>query len=452
MARLPMTLGPLAPEGAYVARSGIRWLCEDGAFCKAGTIVAYCNIGVGLLANPGRPVDGFTDELRDLQAALMLRVDGRVRIVKETSLGGFLDQHQFHRAWEPASVIGEIETGAAVAPGEAVRLLLAAGRRMTEHAEIRSGFLTGWHDRSRAWWADGTRVEGTLLSLGSCETTAAIRGAFSDFRELLHAMPGAGQIVLVPDDMIIPCARTTLEQVRRTPEQSAALAADFAGTFPFTSAPASDWIFAGGVLSALRRSPLTEENSVLARGGVARVAMPDAVIMSLVAEPQRVFRHRKLGYTLGVHDYRIADTGPATRNWIRDNFEPVLRAPDDVRRDYRELIEAVRRRSSMHFLVLNLMSSSGQEDIVNYAQFDLPMARTVGNVYAKEMNLMLHDLAAEQDISIVDNDAIAVELGASRHLPDGVHQSGEMQAEVRREILRILDRRGIPGFAAPRVR
>ena len=63
------------------------------------------------------------------------------------------------------------------------------------------------------------------------------------------------------------------------------------------------------------------------------------------------------------------------------------------------------------------------------------------------MNLMLHDIARDHDVSIVDNDAIAATLGSSRHLTDGVHGSGALQAELRPEILRLLRERGVAGFA-----
>ena len=62
------------------------------------------------------------------------------------------------------------------------------------------------------------------------------------------------------------------------------------------------------------------------------------------------------------------------------------------------------------------------------------------------MNLMLHDAARDHGLAIVDNDAIAASMGAM-HLPDGVHGSGAMHAELRAEILRILRVRGLAGFA-----
>ena len=84
------------------------------------------------------------------------------------------------------------------------------------------------------------------------------------------------------------------------------------------------------------------------------------------------------------------------------------------------------------------MSTSGYEDIPSYSSFDAPMRETLENIAAKEMNLMLHDLADECDFSIVDVDAIAAELGGAQHLPDGIHHSGTMQAVLRSEIFHVL--------------
>jgi hypothetical protein len=71
------------------------------------------------------------------------------------------------------------------------------------------------------------------------------------------------------------------------------------------------------------------------------------------------------------------------------------------------------------------------------------------SVRAKDLNLMLCDLARERDIAIIDTDAIAAEFGGRLSLPDGVHQNGTMQSEMRAEILHILRTRRAPGFASP---
>jgi len=186
---------------------------------------------------------------------------------------------------------------------------------------------------------------------------------------------------------------------------------------------------------------------MLARDGLRRDAGVDAVVLSLHAETGTFLRHRRLGYALKCHAFRIAGTGPAVRAWLQTNFEPVEPTPDDIRRDYVALIDAVRERSAMQFLIANCFSSSGSDDIYSYAPFDRPMRRTLTTIRSKELNLMLHDLARERDIAIVDIDAIAAEIGAAHHLPDGVHASGLLQAEARAEILRIAHARSIPGFA-----
>jgi hypothetical protein len=444
MATVALPLGPLAPTGCMIWRSGIQWLCQDGQICAAGDVIAYCNIGVAAAERPASTLEPFARESRDFQAAFVLRAGGRVRHGAGSSLGGFIDQLAHYLVWDPAFTLGTLETGQ---PHEAgpLRVLIAAGRRVFEHAEVRVGLLTGWHDRSRVWWADGGAVEGSLLSLGSCEATAAIRGKRLDLTEMLVALPRPAQVIMVPDDVLVPCARVAREQITRTPEMISAIAGDMAETFPRASPTApADWIFGGALLGALTRSPLTEPNHVLTSGGIQRIERPDAVVMSLVAEPRRVFVHRTLGYTLSLHDYRIMEASPAIRGWLRASFEPLDRRPDDVRRDYELLLDRLPEGTTL--LVMNQMSSSGYEDILSYTAFDPPVGLTVGTVNAKDMNLMLHDLAAARGIAIVDVDAIAADMGAGRHLPDGVHQSGAMQAEVRGEILRILSDRGIPGF------
>jgi hypothetical protein len=136
------------------------------------------------------------------------------------------------------------------------------------------------------------------------------------------------------------------------------------------------------------------------------------------------------------------------RSWLRNNFEIVRRTPEDIQRDYQTLVDAVRQQSNAKILILNVMSTSGNDTILNYAAFDRPMRETLSTIRAKELNLMLYDFARERDVEIVDLDAIAADFGAMAHLPDGIHSSGEMQSEIRSEILRILRARKVPGFGA----
>jgi len=331
------------------------------------------------------------------------------------------------------------------------RFVLVAGRRVTEYAEDRAGLLAGWHDRKRSWWADGNGIAGTLLSLGSCDLSSAVRGRDFDFSEILGLAAGQVQAVLIPDDVVVSCARTILERIGRTPQQKAEIARDLAATFPLAAASAADWTFCGVLLAALQSSPL-EENHVLTYGGLRRVDAPDAILMSFMSEPERVFRHRRLGYTICLHDFRLRELDEAARSWIRSRFEPVLRGPEEIRRDYRELISEVNKKSNTLFVIQNLNSSSIDEDILDYSQIEGRLGKVVGSIRAKEMNLMLLDLAAECGVAILDFDALVAELGAARHLPDGVHPSGTLEAEMRREIIAILAHRGIPGFGKAAIR
>ena len=58
---------------------------------------------------------------------------------------------------------------------------------------------------------------------------------------------------------------------------------------------------------------------------------------------------------------------------------------------------------------------------------------------------MLCDLARNEDVAIIDIDAIGAELGSGEHMPDGTHMSSVMEAEVRRQVLYILNHAEFPG-------
>lgn len=453
---LPLPLGPLAVPGHRVRRSGLRWLRSDGERCRAGDIVAYC--GLGIVPHPPRPFAEwpFADEGRELQLAFALRCDGTLRRRAGASRGGFDDLH-FYRGefWDPSFSIGTLEIEGSrplrddvrAAP---LRTMFAAGRRGAEPAEDRSGFLTGWLDRSRAWWhgEGGSPRHATLLSAGICELQGVMRGEQVAFQEWFDASRGPAEVVLVPDHLIVPSAPLLVEQASRTPHETQAMIDDFARSFPAASPPpaASAWLFASALMNALSRSPLTETRERVGPAGLERSSGADAVVLSLNAESRVLARHRRLGYVFNCHGHRIQEAGPAVASWLARDFEPLRRSIDDIRRDLERLIDTTTARSRTAFLVVNRISSTGHEDLHEYAAFERPLGDQLVSVDAKDMNLMLHDLARGRDLSIVDHDAIAASMGAA-HIADGVHGSGPLQDEVRSEILRILRMRGLAGFA-----
>ena len=126
-------------------------------------------------------------------------------------------------------------------------------------------------------------------------------------------------------------------------------------------------------------------------------------------------------------------------NWFTNSFESIPRSPSAIKADYEKLIDAVEKTTGAHVIILNRMSSSGDENISSYSAFDSPMSATLANIASKELNLMLHDVAASRNVSIVDVDAIAADIGGGEHLPDGVHQSRAMQESLRAEILNVVD-------------
>jgi hypothetical protein len=238
----------------------VRWLREDGALCRPGEVVAFCNIGLKRAAWPREQPLPFHEEMEDFQVAFATPIGGRLRHAPGSSQGGYADLLQESGVWTPDFAIGTIEPMSGQAPDEGegqLRLLMATGRRATGLAEDRAGLLTGWHDRSRAWRTQGDGPIGTLLSLGICELLGVIKGDSLAFLEMFDEIAGPAQVVFVPDEALVPNARVVAEQIRRTPAQKAEMAEDLARTLaggPITPGPA-DWIFAGAVLKALQSSP-----------------------------------------------------------------------------------------------------------------------------------------------------------------------------------------------------
>jgi hypothetical protein len=443
--QVALHLGPLSAGTNSVVRSGWRWLCKSAQPCRRGEVIAFCN--VGLL---GRESKYFTDEARDLQIAVASPISGRF-YPASVPLGGWQDLHPV-KYWMADEVLGCIETdsGQCSEADCVVQLLMMAGRRVTGLAEDRSGLQTGWHARSRVSHADGDGPIGTLLSVGICDMLGVIKGESFSLFELFSAINGPAQVVYGADYSLVPSARILAEQIRRTTKEIEAITEDLATGLAGSrvSPDAADLMFAGAVLNGLVTSHVTEQYTVLTRKGIRFVGPPNAIILSLQAENSTIMRHRKLGYSFGCYDFRLAeDAGRAFPHWLRAHFEPIRRSVEDIRGDYRVLCDLIRAQAPQtEILIANVMSTSDIDDVQSYAGFEPPLGETVASVHSKDMNLMLYDFARERDIAIVDADAIAAELGARSHLHDGMHQSGAMQAELRAEILRILRARSVPGF------
>jgi len=437
---LPLKLGPLVAGGFTIHRSGVHWLRADGDLCRAGEVIGYCNVslepsGGGL---PGRIP--FAEE-RELQVALAPRAAGHLRLGKSATLGGHLDEFGVYN-WDPEAVVAELELSADAGPNDGtLRLLMLAGRRVTGLADVLTGMLPGWHNRARGWWADQSGGDvATLLSIGICDAVGPVRGEHSAFTEMFEEARLPAQAVFVPNHPVAPCATCLFEQFERTPAAYRAISDDLMGalTGGGVKATPDDWLFVGTLLQTLEDSPIRDTYDLLTPSGLLKGGAPTAVLISATAEGTTTLVHKKLGYCLHLLPVYRDAAGPAVKAWLASAFEPVKRSLDDMKRDYLRLIDSVSAETKARFLILNKMSTSGREDVVTYTPFDLPLGDTLANVAAKEMNLMLDDVAASRDVTIIDVDAIATELGGDEHLPDGIHQSGTMQAEIRSEILQAL--------------
>jgi hypothetical protein len=438
---IDLNLGPLRADGYKISRSGVRWLCESGQYCRPNQVFAYCNVSLEPLAGRLSGPPPFAEEL-ELQVAFAPRVGGRIKINSSAARGGYLSVRTVD-SWDANDIVASIEPdpdAGNVADASRLRLLALAGRRMTALADTHSGLLPGWHGRSRGWWCEEGETPVTLLSLGVCDATGPVLGEQCAFFEMFEAMPSAAQMVFVPDHPLAPTVPLLLDQLQRTPAQFEVISADLREFFArSTVAPSpDDLMFAGTLLQVMQRNPIRDNYNIFSAGGSAKLGPADAVLLSLAVEPNSILRHRKLGYHLHIMRHHQAAAGPAFKAWLAQSFEPVRRSVSDIKRDYETLIDKMARATGGRAIILNRMSTSGYEDISSYLAFDAPMGDTLSYIAAKEWNLMLEDIAAERELHIIDVDAIAADIGGGEHLPDGIHQSGPMQMLLRQEILRAL--------------
>lgn len=441
MRAIPLKLGALAAPGHAILRSGIHWLVEDGQFCPANRAIGYINISLEATSTRGGGLPLFAQE-RELKVVLAPRTSGRISLADETARGGYLNIRTVE-TWDPETIVATLTSSEWADEGHPsdLRLMLLAGRRMTELADVHGALMPGWHSRTRGWWVEQGERPQTLLSLGVCDAAGVVLGAQCAFLEMFEAAHRSLQLVHVPDHPIAPCAPILNDQLDLTPERFAAIAADVHRHFGVAGNELTpeDWLFLGAMLTELRNAPIKDSYQIISGAGADQLEAPDAVLLSLAVEPQSILRHRTLGYHMHVMRHHQAAAGPAVRAWLASAFEPVRRPLDAIRRDYETLIRELHRRAGTRVIILNRMSTSGHEDISSYLGFDAPLSDTLSYVAAKEWNLMLEDIAATLPLDIVDVDAVAAELGGARHLPDGIHQSGEMQAVLRQEILGIMD-------------
>jgi hypothetical protein len=443
MTAIALIAGPLDPPGLTVTRSGIRWLCEDGHMCRTGEVIAYCNIGLfhHSAQSGSRP---FPDEWRDLQVGFAAPAAGRLRKAPAASSGGHLDRVEYVFPWKADLELGLLEPTEHCRSGQ-LRLLFATGRRVTELAEVRSGLLTGWHSRARAWWGhDATEID-TVLGLGTCEQAGIIRGESGAFLEIFEAIPVPFQAILAIDEPLVVCARIAREQVLRTSAERGAIAADMLESFSQSplSPTAADWQFLGALLGGLQASPATETTSILTRHELTTTGPARTIILSVDSEIRDILLHRRLGYAVCCHDFRMREMGPGLQHWFKTNFSIVRRSVADIAADYRDLSRTIRLKTGARIIVLNKALAPPFNPTQTYAGFSTPLGDTVSSIRDQDMNLMLHDLVLDGDLSIVDVDAITALFGARLHMPDQIHQSAALQQAIRGEILRLLPQTNI---------
>jgi hypothetical protein len=460
--RLPLLHG----SPFSLKRSGLHWLHRSGEQAGAREPIAVCKIELARSRDVDLPVP-FREERNDLQVVLAPRSAGKVEHRADLSKGGFRDLISTQE-WDHREVVGSLEPAADSC--QLVALVLA-GRRGFDNGEGRGSLLAGWHDRTRGFWeGDGSGRFGTVLSLGTCEMTGVFRGEDMAFLKWFANAPGPAQVVSVADERTVHSSAVLLQHLRRTPAEAMAITDAvhswigermalagpksfpafqpdaWAGTLHGRWPEAQDILFALHLVAeAVGASPILERTEVLTRHGVVEQGPPDAIALSMGSEFAPHFRHRRTGWIVAIHGFRFREfIGPGVIEWLRRDFERVHRSIADSERDLAALADTVAARTGAALLVQNLIASSAADRIPNYAWLGDSFAESAP-IVGTEANLMISGLTRHPAISVIDSDALAVDLGV-RYCPDRIHASRELLDAQRDEYQRVLRERGVNGF------
>ena len=447
-------------------RSGLQWLRRSGDHVGAREPVAVCHLRLSGSRDRHLTVP-LAEDQHDLQVVLASRTAGTIEYRADLSRGGYQDLVG-SADWDEGTIVGSIDSPDGT--GELLPLVLA-GRRGFENGEGRGGLLAGWHERARAFWEGEVSGRfGTVLSLGTCEQTGVFRGEDMAFLSWFARAPGPAQVAAVSDERCVHSSAVLLQHIRRTPVEARAITDAVQGwisermaqlqpsSYPAFQPDASRGTLAGrwpeaqDLLFALHllaetvgACPILERSEVLTRRGVVELGPPDAIALSLGSELAPHFRHRRTGWMIAVHGFRFGPyIGPGFIEWLRRDFECVRRSVSDMEQDLAALAEEVGTRTGAALLVQNLVASSAVNRISNYSWLGESFAES-GPVISTEANLMLSSLTRAPNVSMIDSDALAAELGV-KHCPDGAHASRELLEAQRLEVHRVLRDRRVPGF------
>ena len=426
---LPVTLSLACPKNWQQFRSSFTWLVADGARCISGQALARCIFN--FIATPVN--SAWPDLQNSLQIVVVATCDGIVRHAAGSSQGGWRDLFE-SRAYEAGEVIGEIIPDAAGTVSANICLMINS-QRMTSLVDDRESLWSGWHYRQRIWRLGAAPPQRTLLALGICELTHALRGADHAFSEMLSRFTEPVQLVTRDDVPLVTSARIALEQLTRTEEEGALIWNDLQkGLIESGGAlTPDDWMVAGSLGRMLTDRAIVEGFPVLSAQGITQSAPADCVVMSMLAESPIQLRHKRLGYHMHMHRWLYFRLPQSMQLWIQQNFEQVRISLEELERDYVALCERL-RSNGRRLCLLNNIASHRSERIERYFHFEGRLEDQLASFRNLSLNLMADRLVAREGLQVVDVDALAAELGIWEQSPDRMHHGVLLEHRICSEL------------------
>jgi len=423
---MPFPLRLTAPEMPCL-RTGVRFPRGPDVVPTRGEIIATMGISWKFRW------DALTD---DVCLNLVATSTDRVVFDPAVSIGGWFDVLP-QRPWVEDLPIGELHGDATAAP----RVVYTAGRRGFAAAEIDLAVSTlrGWHDRVRVFW-DGPGEAIDLVVLGTCDARGAMLGERWPGADLLDELTGPFHMRTYPDHIVVTPCVVLLESLRRTDAERAAILEDLAKFFaPSSQSPhevTKAWAYVAAIADRLTApSPLDEQAEIIRGGRVQAAGTPDVVVLSVHSQAATLLRHKRLGYALGLYQFRVFEHGRAIPDWLRREFDPAPATVDQIIAALVELVALMTERG-IHVVVVG--SGRFNEEIRSFA--GLSGEKSGNGVRFRELDLAVRDALAGKDATFIDVEAISAEVG-SRHTLFGAHHGGPVMQEIRAQVCAACRRR-----------
>jgi hypothetical protein len=436
---IPITLPPVSSSATRVTRSSFAFLKQNGAACEQGEPVAYCCVHAAANTHSDE-LPPLAQDKNDLFAIFLAPTTGTIRWDHSMSRGGWLDflPGLAPIEWRNEEVIlGTIEPS----PGDSKAplsldqsVIITVGHRVVEWADPRGGILPGWYNNIRSWTFSERPFP--IIVATSCVFRFAVLGEQRTSHEMHLNAARPLHVDYQGDSLLVPTVGTLLEELLRTPEETAAIMNEMRRWLSSltSSEPWSTTSLIGILMERVANgSPLTRKPIILQRSGIATIEEAPAIALSAESEDALIFKHTSLPLTLAFTNlFRIPKDFQMIliNNFVRVPPRPV----EELALSYQHLSHILSQKGSKLFITNNFVHEPGSPLIRPAWNTDI---KTSYSFRTRRINDALLDLQARNALTVLNFDLLKATLGG-KTFPDSSHGDRHFDARSRELILEAM--------------